>query len=139
MVETVVSELGKHSGDDFVRRVSLELSLSMGFVVTQDRGILELAAESFPSILAVVVEVKRNVFTSQGREGTANTAVILDKTAVEVAETEKALDASHVLSIFPFINYRGLLRVNLNPVDSDDKPEKFGLRNPKLAFLDIGL
>jgi hypothetical protein len=89
--------------------------------VVKDRRRLEGFSESFPCVLASVVEVKRDVLPGEHRKGSSDATVVLNKPAVEVTETKVALYTSYIAGVSPVLNHADLFRVYLYAADSNYK------------------
>ena len=66
-------------------------------------------------------------------------SIVIDKLIVEVIKTKKRLDPFYSIRELLVTDYFNLLRVNLNPVYTYNKPKVLYIFYPKFIFLNIGL
>ena len=66
-------------------------------------------------------------------------SIVIDKTAIEVAEVKKGLDPLYSARGFLVMDYFNLLRVNFNSFYTNNKPKVLYSFYPKLIFLNIDL
>ena len=60
--------------------------------------------------------------------------LVLNETAVEVAEAVKPEDVGSRPRSLPFEDYPNFLGIHLKPVSADDQAEELSLSNKELAF-----
>ena len=65
--------------------------------------------------------------------------VVIDKTAIEVAEAKEGLDPFYSIRGFLVTDYFNLLRVNFNSIRIYNKPKVLYMFYPKFIFLNINL
>ena len=66
-------------------------------------------------------------------------SIVTDKLIVEVIKTKKRLDPFYSIRGLLVTDYFNLLRVDLNPVYTYNKPKVLYTFYPKFAFLNISL
>ena len=89
--------------------------------------------------LAVDIEVKHGVFAGEVDKWARNSAIVFDKTVVEIAEAKKTLYTFDGGWRGPVDDAADLVGINLEASGGHDVAKIFGSSNLKLAFVDICL
>jgi hypothetical protein len=90
--------------------------------------------QGFKSVLTFERPVEDGVLLRQIDQQGNYLQVVLNKTAVEVAEAVKSEDVSCRSQSLPLEDSPNFLRVHLKPVSADDQAKELSLSNEELAL-----
>jgi hypothetical protein len=120
-LRVLLLELRKDPSYYPIRGISLHTCGFSRTVVYQNWGCEQSILELLEGFLIWLVKLQGGILLCKAVHGTCNATIVLDKPSIEITETQERLDTSYGGWPFPVPNNRDLLRVDLDPISTNDE------------------
>jgi hypothetical protein len=129
--------LAENAEDSEVRGISVQIVWKRRVEMSEDGRCSEELLELFECGLRLGGPFERLAFVQQVSNREDNARVSIDKTAVEVGESEEYLNVEDGLGDRPFSNGLNAFWVHRNPFGGNDESKETDFLHVKLAFLNF--
>ena len=131
--------LGEYSCHYSIRGIHFQSSLQFRLIMIEYRGIHQSSLQFFKGFLALIIPHKRYFSFSQLVQWLCYSAVVLDESSIEIAESKKRLDSSYCVGNLPVMNHLYLFQVNLNAFCCQDESQVLSSGDVEFTLLDAHL